>query len=336
MNKKKWTFISTFTALTMIGSAGQARAQIPPIPQVPPIPFDKIAIITTQITPKFYTLTGSPNTDPGHPEAAGGRVGVLIGKDGVFMVDCSYAPLSDKIIGAIHKISDGPVRFLVNTHEHPDHTGGNPNFARLGAILLARQETRDALAQPLPPAIAAAIGNAALNNDPARLPVLTYTDRSIVKLYFDGETIDLIPVVAAHTNGDTMIRFEEEDVIMIGDFYRNYGYPFVDPAHGGSFKGVLAAIDTLLQLAGPNTRLVPGHGTIVDRNALIFYRDMILTVRSGVTALVAAGKTKPEVLAAKLTEPFDAHVPGGTRPLPANLGTSADRFVGTLYDECKH
>ena len=334
MHKMKWTNRGGMPAgvacLLLMAQSRTASAQIQAIP------FDKIAIVTTKLTPRFFALTGSPNTDPGHPEAAGGRIGVLVGRDGVFMVDCSYAPLSAKIMEAIRTLSGGPVRFLVNTHEHPDHTGGNPNFVKLGAILLARQETRDALAQPLPPAVAAAIGNAALNNDSARLPVLTYDGHSTVKLYFDGETIDLIPVVAAHTDGDTMIRFEEEDVIMIGDFYRNYGYPFVDPAHGGSFKGVIAAIDTLLAIAGPNTRLVPGHGSIIDRSALAAYREMILTVRARVVSLVAAGKTKAEVLAAKLTEPYDSQVPGGLRPLPANLGTSADRFVGTLYDECKN
>jgi glyoxylase-like metal-dependent hydrolase (beta-lactamase superfamily II) len=303
--------------------------------QIQPIPFDKIGIITTKLTPRFYTLTATANVDPGHPEGAGGRMGVLIGKKGVFLVDCSYSPLAGKILDAIKLISNGPVRFLVNTHEHPDHTGGNPNFARQGAVLIARQEVRDALLQPLPPAIAAVIGNAASNDDPDRLPVLTYDGKSTVRIYFDDDIIDLIPVINAHTNGDTMIKFEQEDVIMIGDFYRNYGYPFVDPAHGGSFRGVIAAIDTLLTIAGPDTQLVPGHGTIINRAALIPYRDMILDIRSHVLALIAAGKSREEVLAAKLTASYDTRVPGGTQPLPAGLGTSADRFVRTLYDECK-
>jgi cyclase len=304
--------------------------------QLPSIPFDKIEITITPLTAHFFALTGSPRLDPGHPEAAGGRVGVLVGADGVFMVDCSYAPLSTKIMAAIRRLSDRPVRFLVNTHEHPDHTGGNPNFARLGVSLLSRQEVRDALAKPLPPAVAAAIGSAALNNDPGRLPTVTYDGRSTVKCYFDGETIDLIPVVSSHTDGDTMIFFEQEDVIMIGDFYRNFGYPFVDPSHGGSYKGVIAAIDTLLTIAGPHTQLVPGHGSIIDRSALIPYRDMILDLQAKVAALIADGKTKQEVLGARLTTPYDAGVPGGTDRLPANLGTSADRFIGNLYDELKH
>lgn len=303
--------------------------------QVPTIPFEKVEILTTPVTPHFYVLTGSANVDPGHPEAAGGRVGVLVGEEGAFMVDCSYAPLSEKIREAIGKVCQGPVRFLVNTHEHPDHTGGNPNFVRRGAVLIARQQTRDALLRPLPPAVAAAIGNAALNNDPARLPVLSLAETSATRIYFDGETIDLIPMAPAHTDGDCLVRFEREDVIMIGDFYRNYGFPFVDPSHGGSYAGVIAAIDTVLAIAGPHTQLIPGHGTIVNRAALVPYREMIVAVREKVLSMVLAGKTKQEILAAHLTASYDARVPGGTQPLPANLGTSADRFVGNLFDECK-
>jgi len=305
------------------------------LPVPPPIPFDKISMITTRLTPHFYTLTGSANSDPGHPEAAGGRVGVLVGDEGVFLVDCSYAPLSTKITDAIRKISKNPIRFLVNTHWHPDHTGGNPNFARQGAIVIARRTTRDALAQPLPPAIAAAIGNAALNNDPARLPLMTLNGSSAVTFFFDNETIDLIPLPDAHTNGDLIIRFEQEDVIMIGDFYRNYGYPFVDRQHGGTFAGMLAALDTVLAIAGPDTRLLPGHGTIVDRTALVAYRNMITDIKSRVSSMVTAGKTKQEVLAAHLTADYDSGTPGGNEALPAGLGTSANRFIAALYDELK-
>jgi len=292
-------------------------------------------MITTRLTPHFYTLTGSAKSDPGHPEAAGGRIGVLVGNDGVFMVDCSYAPLSGKIMKAIRKISKKPIRFLVNTHEHPDHTGGNPNFARQGAIVIARKTTRDALAQPLPPAIAAVIGSATLNNDPARLPQMTLDGRSGVTFFLDNETIDLIPLPDAHTDGDLILRFEQENVIMIGDFYRNYGYPFVDRGHGGTFTGMLAALDTVLAIADPNTRLVPGHGTIVDRTALLAYRDMITDVRAKVASMITAGKTKQDVLAAHLTANYDAETPGGNEVLPAGLGTSAGRFVAALYDELK-
>lgn len=348
MKRARWktnartAIIAGLGILGMLGGAGTLEAQSQGSTpgrsgpaRLPPIPFDKISMITTRLTPHFYTITGSAGVDPGHPEAAGGRVGVLVGEDGVFLVDCSYAPLSGKLRNSIGKISKRPIRFLVNTHEHPDHTGGNPNFARQGTLVIARKTTRDALAQPLPPAIAAAIGNAALSNDPARLPKMTLDDRSGVSFFFDDETIDLIPLPDAHTNGDLIVRFERENVIMIGDFYRNYGYPFVDRQHGGTFTGMLMALDTVLGIADPDTRLVPGHGTIVDRKALVAYRDMILDIRSRVASMIAAGRTKQEVLAARLTASYDAGTPGGNESLPAGLGTSADRFVAALYDECK-
>jgi len=322
-------------ALCILSFGYSAYAQLPAASKIPAIPFDKIEIITSQITPHFFALTGSKGVDPGHPEGAGGRIGVFVGPEGIFMVDATYAPLSDKVVAAIRKISDAPIRFLVDTHEHPDHTGGNPNFAKLGALLFAREEVREDLIKPFPPAVAAVIGSAASDKDPARLPTVTYGSKGTVKIYLNGEVIDLIPVVTSHTNGDSMIKFEHEDVIMIGDFYRNYGYPFTDPTHGGTFKGIVAAVDTLLQIAGPNTKLLPGHGTIIQKKDLVLYRSMILDIQGKVQKMIDEGKTRPEVLAAKLTASYDAEVPGGITPLPAGLGTSADRFVGYMYDELK-
>ncbi len=161
--------------------------------------------------------------------------------------------------------------------------------------------------------------------DPARLPVITYGLGDPVKFRMDGEVVDLIPVRAAHTGGDTMVRFENADVIMIGDFYRNYGYPFIDTNNGGTLKGALEALDAVMKLAGPNTKLIPGHGTIINRSDIVPYRDMILGVQAKVQQMINQGKSEQEVLAAKVTAPYDAKVPGGL--LPAGTGTSADRFV---------
>jgi glyoxylase-like metal-dependent hydrolase (beta-lactamase superfamily II) len=313
------------TALATLSAAAQGAN----------IDYDKIQIITQKLAPDFYALTGSPDLDPGHPEAAGGRVGVLIGPDGVFMVDGTYAPLSSKVLEAIRKQNSGPIRFLVDTHYHPDHTGGNPNFARMGAIIFAREETRKRLIQPLPPAVATVVGKAASWTDPSRLPTVTYGMGSPRKIYFDSETIDIIPLPPAHTDGDTMVRFEKADIVMAGDFFRTYGYPFVDATNGGSFKGTLEAIRLLLQVAGPNTKIVPGHGRIATRADVEAYRDMILDVQSHITKMMHGGKSLPDILAAKLTRPYDAKVPGGTVPLPIGVGTSADRFVSGLYTELK-
>jgi glyoxylase-like metal-dependent hydrolase (beta-lactamase superfamily II) len=249
------------------------------------------------------------------------------------MVDSQYAQITDKVVAAIRKISPEPIRFLVNTHVHPDHTAGNANFVKMGALLFAREELREELSRP--PAQPAAPGkNPAPARDPARLPVVTYGMGDPVKLRLNGEIVDLIPVRAAHTGGDTMIRFENADVIMIGDFYRNYGYPFIDTNNGGTLKGALEALDATMKIAGPNTRLIPGHGTIINRTDIVPYRDMILGVQAKVQQMIREGKSEQEVLAAKVTAPYDAKVPGGL--LPAGAGTSADRFVSMVYSQLKN
>src|SRR6266478_3618756 len=288
--------------------------------------YSKIDITAEKVAPNLYMLSGSAGADPGHQDAAGGRIGVLAGPDGIFMVDAQYAQITDKVVAAIKKISSEPIRFLVNTHVHGDHTAGNANFVKRGALLFAREELREEMSRPPAPSAA---GNPAPARDPARLPVVTYGMGDPVKLRVNGEIVDLIPVRAAHTGGDTMIRFENADVIMIGDFYRNYGYPFIDTNNGGTLKGALEALDATMKLAGPNTRLIPGHGTIINRTDLIPYRDMIVAVQEKVRQLIAQGKTQQEVLAAKVTAPYDAKVPGGL--LPAGAGTSADRFVAMVY-----
>lgn len=321
--------LSQVAVLTLVGVAlcAEAGSQA--------IAYDNTEFITNKLSESVYTLTGSPGVDPGHPEGAGGRIGLLVGPDGVLMVDASYAPLSDKVLAAIRKISPAPIRFLVDTHEHPDHTGGNPTFGKRGAVIFAREEVREDLSKGFPPAVASLIGNAASGTDPARLPTVTYGLGSSIRIWLDGETVDLIPVTASHTSGDTMVRFEKANVIMIGDFYRNYGYPFIDPAHGGTFKGVVAALDMLTNLTGPNTKLIPGHGMPITKADIVPYRRMIVDVQAKVQQMIDDGKTLKEVLAAKITAPYDAKVPGGMAPLPGGLGTSADRFVAAMYAELK-
>lgn len=290
------------------------------------IQYDKIEIKTEKISPNLYMLSGSENVDPGHPDGAGGRIGVLAGPDGIFMVDAQYLQIGEKVLAAVRRIDTGPIRFLVNTHLHGDHTAGNPTFAKLGAVILAREELREGMARP-------PVNAAAPARDPARLPVLTYGMGEPVRFRMNGETVELIPVRAAHTGGDTMIRFVNADAIMIGDFYRNFGYPFIDLNNGGSLKGALEALELTMKIAGPNTKLIPGHGSFINRTDIIPYRDMILAVQEKVRQMIAQGKTQEEVLAAKVTAPYDAKVPGGL--LPAGAGTSADRFVRMLYSQLK-
>jgi cyclase len=272
--------------------------------------FNKIEIKTTKLGNNFYTLEGQ-----------GGTIGVLAGPDGVLMVDDQFAPLSAKIAAAIKQISDQPIRFLVNTHVHPDHTGGNENFGKMGAIIFAREELRDRLMHPNP----AANGTPGVPAPAAALPLVTY--EGIVKLHINGEVVELIPIPKAHTDGDTMIYFPGLDIIMTGDFYRSVQYPNIDRNNGGTLNGLLDGLGVVIGLAGPNTKIVPGHGPVVGRAEVLANRDMILAVRDRVAQLIAQGKTQDEVLAANPTAEYDARVP--------NSKETTQRFVTQLYAELK-
>jgi glyoxylase-like metal-dependent hydrolase (beta-lactamase superfamily II) len=309
--------------------AGLATAALSTSAWAQAIDFNTVEITTDRIAPNLYMLSGSARLDPAHEDAAGGRIGVLAGPDGILMVDAQYAQLGDKVLAAIRRISIAPIRFLVNTHIHRDHTAGNAKFAKMGATIFAREELREGMAG----AGRAANGGPMPSSDPAGIPVVTYGMGGPVKFHLNGEIVDLIPVRAAHTGGDTMIRFENANVIMIGDYYRNFGYPYIDIGNGGSLKGMLEALDTTTKVAGPDTRLVPGHGTIINRADLVPYRDMILTLQASVQQLIAQGKSEQDVLAAHVTGPYDSKVPGGL--LPAGAGTSADRFVSEMYQELR-
>jgi cyclase len=293
------------------------------------IDFDKTQIRTETVAPNFYALRGSPNTDPLHPDAAGGCIGIFVGSDGVFMVDASYPQLSQKIIDAIRMITPWPIKYLVNTHAHRDHVSGNPNFAKLGATILAREETRQRMDGPQPPE------DKVSTTDPARLPTVTYGRGDPVKIRMGSEIVDLIPVGGAHTDGDTIIRFEKSDVVMTGDFYRSYGYPFIDASVGGTVEGTADAIETLLRVSGPGTKFVPGHGAVVGREAVAAQRDMIADVVVRAKKMISDGKTHDEILSARLTASYDAKVPGGLDRLPGSTATTADRFVDAVYSELR-
>jgi cyclase len=311
---KSALLLSVGLAVTLLSTSASAQT----------MDFDKVQIITEQLGPNVYMLTGSSGLDPSHEDAAGGRIGVLAGPDGVLMVDAQYAQLNDKVLAAVRKISSGPIRYLVNTHIHRDHTAGNAFFAKQGALIFAREELRDQMV-----ALSKA-PNAASNPvaDPAGFPIVTYDMGPGAKINMNGEVAHFIPVRAAHTGGDTMIKFEKSNVIFIGDFYRNYGYPFIDIRNGGSLKGMLEGCDATYNAADADTKLIPGHGTIIKRDAILPYKEMILAVSEKVRQMIAQGKSEQEVLAAKVTAPFDAKTAGGT-------DVSAERFVSELYQEIK-
>ena len=289
--------------VAVLAVAGYSRGQGQP-------DFSKVEIKTTKLANNFYTLEGQ-----------GGTIGVLTGPDGIFMVDTQFAPLSAKIAAAIKQISNEPIRFIVNTHVHGDHTGGNENFAKMGAVLISRNELRDRLAHPVP----AANGTPGVPAPAAALPLITYEGQ--LTFHMDGEDIRVIGIPRAHTDGDSIVYFPGPDVLMTGDFYRSVQYPNIDRANGGSLNGMVDGLGRVIGLAGPNTRIVPGHGPMVSRNEVMAHRDMLLAVRDKVSQLVSQGKSQEEVLAAHPTADFDAKVP--------NSKETTERFVNQLYAELK-
>jgi len=291
--------LAVASALACVAVPAHAQAPAPP-------DFSKVEIQTSQLAPNVYRF-----------EAVGpalvGNAAMLTGPDGIFMVDAQFAQLTDKLVAAIRKVSDGPIRFLVNTHHHPDHTSGDANFAKMGTVILSRDELRAHLAAGNDPP------------PPGGLPMVTY--RGPVTIHMNGEDVQLIPVANAHTDGDTMIYFPNADVLMVGDFYRSIQYPNVDRTNGGSVKGVVDGLSAVIALAKPTTKIVPGHGPVVDKTVVAANRDLILTIRDRVAALIAQGKSQEDVIAAKPLADLDAKV--------QQVGTTGDRFLGQVYADLK-
>lgn len=268
---------------------------------------------TTQLAPDLHLIEGV-----GGPVI--GATIALTGPDGVVLVDAQLADVHDKFVAAIRRLSDQPVRYLINTHAHGDHVGGNEKFGQQGAVIFSRDQLRKRLAQP-PAGANGQPGRAA----PAKaLPVVTYDGP--VTIHANGEEVQLIPIRAAHTGGDTLIRFVKHDVLATGDYFRTEGYPRVDRRGGGSLSGILAGLGETIGLAGPKTKVVPGHGPVTDRSGLIAQRDLLLAVRDKVAPLVAQGKTLEEVIATRPTAEFDPKV-------VLMVGETPEQFVTWLYAE---
>ena len=271
------------TALFLAGTA--SAQQQPPAAAAPPPPpdFSKVEIKTTDLGDNVYMLEGQ-----------GGNITVAVAKTGIIMVDGQYAPLHDKIKAAIATLSTLPIKYLINTHYHGDHVGGNELFAKDGALIVAQINVKKRLESgttngltgaKTPPAPAGA------------LPGDTYTNFSKIRL--PGRVADLKNIPNAHTDGDTYVWFKTANVLATGDTFTNGRYPNIDFANGGNIKGMIAAADAYLKLTNAKSRIVPGHGPVADKAALTEYRTMLVTARDRMDKLVKEGKSEADVLAAK-------------------------------------
>lgn len=231
-----------------------------------------------------------------------GNVGFFVGSDGVLLVDAQFAPLSEAIVGAVRGVSTQEISFLVNTHVHPDHIGGNENLAELGLTILAHDNVRFRMLQEL--RIPRRGGVNFPQPPEAARPILTYT--SAVTFHLNGEEIRVFLVPPAHTDGDSFVYFTGSDVLHTGDVFRTSMYPIIDVYNGGSFSGMIEALEIAIGLVGPQTKVIPGHGVgFTDRTGLIEVLVMMLDIRHEVTTLIAQGLTLEEVISAAVTSAYD-------------------------------
>ena len=267
-----------------------------------------------KLADNFYTVTGMNGSG-----RTGGAIGVLTGPDGIFMVDATFGPLSGKVTAAVKTFSTEPIKFLVNTHPHGDHTGGNPNFAKMGVTILGRPEM---LADLM----------ALKGFDPAGLPTVLFTQPLTLRM--NGDEAVIIPVPPAHTDADSMVYFRKADVLMIGDFFRA-GYPNV----GGTVDGMIRALGMAIGVCGPNTKVVPGHGPVMTRADIIAHKDMLVNVRDRVSDLIKQGKSEDEAVAAKPTASYDPIFLGGIAQFYDENTIvryrNGDAFIKQVYENLK-
>jgi cyclase len=257
--------------------------------------YDTVQVRATELARGVHMLTG-----------AGGNIGLMVGEESVFVVDDQFAPLTPKILAAIAAITSKPVEFVVNTHWHFDHTGGNENIGKAGALIVAHQNVRrrmaagqfiEAINRQEPPAV------------PAALPVVTFTES--VTFHINGDSVVVTHVAPAHTDGDAIVQFTRANVIHMGDLFLTSGLPLIDRSSNGTLNGFIAAAGIALGMSNDQTRIIPGHGPLADRAKLQAWREMLMALRDRLRAEIAAGRTIEQVLAARITAPYQAAFPGG-------------------------
>ncbi len=283
--------------------AGLAVTAVPALAQTN---YDTVQVRIVPVAGNIYMLQG-----------AGGNIGVSVGDDAAFVVDDQFAPLTPKILAAIRELTPKPVRFVVNTHWHGDHTGGNENLGQAGAVIFAHENVRrrmtveqfmEAMNTRVPPSPHGA------------LPVVTFSEA--LTFHLNGDSVRAVHVQPAHTDGDSFIQFTRANVVHMGDLFNSAGLPFVDLSSGGSIHGVIAAADRVLAMTDASTKIIPGHGPLADRARLKAYRDMIAALRDRVRALISAGRTVEQILELNIGAPY-------AKEFPANHS----RFVRLAHQE---
>jgi cyclase len=267
------------------------------------IDFEKLELRTVKIAEGLYVLTGGP---------AQGNIAVSVGSDGVFLVDSMYAQMHQKIVDAVKALSPLPVRYVVNTHLHGDHTAGNASMAKLGAVIISHEQMRKRMA------------DSKSAPSPGTLPVVTYSDS--LTLHFNGEEIQIYHPSPAHTDGDSIIYFRKANVAHVGDIPASLRYPNIGVDDGGTVDGMMAAARQLMTIVKPDTKIIPGHlGPIVGFREIEQQLTMFAAVRDRIAAAIKAGKSEAEVVASKPTRDFDEGRMGGA--------ITPDRFVSLVYTD---
>ena len=275
------------TGLALAAIAGPAAAQ----------DFSKIEITTQRLSDTLYMLTG-----------AGGNIGLSVGPDAVFVIDDQYAPMAPKIKAAIAKLTPRPVQWVLNTHFHFDHTGGNEAFGSEGALIVAHHNVRRRMSADQLINFAGS-ANTQKASPKVALPVVTVAGE--ISFHINGDEVHAFHVPRAHTDGDLIVHFKAGNVVHMGDVFFNGTYPFIDGGSGGSAEGAMAAYDRVLALTDDNTKIIPGHGPLAGKADLLATRNMVTTVTQRIKALRASGRSDAEIRAAKPSADFDARFGGG-------------------------
>jgi glyoxylase-like metal-dependent hydrolase (beta-lactamase superfamily II) len=253
--------------------------------------FDTVKIQSVKVKENIYMLKGS-----------GGNMGLLTGKDGSLLIDDQFAPLSEKIKAAAQSLDSNPIKYLINTHIHGDHTGGNDNFQKMGVTILAQEHVRDRMMMEQ---VNKAMNRTTPARDAAALPVITFDDR--IRLHLNGEDIEVFHFnEGSHTDGDAIIHFTKSNVFHTGDVFVRYGYPFIDYSSGGSVNGFVNVLDKLLVVLNDQSVIIPGHGELATKADVKKFRDRMAEIRDQVAAAIKKGKKPADIPALGITDKYDA------------------------------